>query len=183
MANAAVPTHDTGMTVPKKLLWDLAPTMLREAQNRLAGSLAVGKGWPLQGAILDVSERQVSPGQAGKLSKHRRVCPRAMPGNPKGPAGEQGAVGPAAKILREDPPLCFQGRYAKRKTSKRTLLYTVSCSPNLGIRCFEHTATVSSVLTPGRFLHPTPRGSKKGGPTHQPPFLSQAALAPSCFVI
>lgn len=63
-----------GMTVPKKLLWDLAPMMLREAQNHLVGSLAVGKGWPLQGVILDVSESQVSPRPRQENSTNTDVC-------------------------------------------------------------------------------------------------------------
>lgn len=74
-----------GMTVPKKLLWDLAPMMLREAQSHLAGSLAVGKGWPLQGATLDVSESQVSPGPRQETQQTQTCVPQ-------GYAGQSGRV-------------------------------------------------------------------------------------------
>lgn len=120
-----------GMTVPKKLLWDLAPMMLREAQSHLAGSLAVGNGVAFTGRDPGCIREPSQPrAQAGKLSKHRRVCPGLCQAIRKGPLVSKGlwAQQPRSYVRTF---LCVFKADTQKERSLNALSFTLCPAPQI----------------------------------------------------
>lgn len=110
-----MPTDDTGDDGPPKPLWDLAPKMLRETQDHLAGS---DPGF--------ITESQVKPSPMQEISTNTDTrAPRLCQATRTGPLVKEGAVGPKAKLLHEVLPLVISTQTHKKKNVQTYFPLTV----------------------------------------------------------